>query len=148
MTRKSKTALFAGTFDPFTIGHASIVERTLKICDKIVIGFGHNMEKEAEDLDDNFDKVRELYSGNDRITVMRYNGLTVDFARECGADFMVRGVRNFSDFEYERNLADINLNISGIETVLIPSLPELSFVSSSMVRELRKYGKDISEYLP
>lgn len=148
MIQKSKTVLFSGTFNPFTIGHESIVERILKICDNVVIGFGINMDKPNDEINANIERTRALYDGNPRVKVMNYSGLTVDFAKECGALFMVRGVRNVSDFEYERNLAEINYRISGIETFLLPALPELSYISSSMVRELKYYGKDISEFLP
>lgn len=148
MTPKSKTALFAGSFNPFTIGHADIVERALGVCDKLVIGFGSNIDKPTDAEDLNFKSVKRLYAGDNRISVQRYFGLTVDFAKQCGADFMVRGVRNVTDFEYERNLAEVNLKISGIETLFIIASPELTYVSSSMVRELAHYGQDIRRFLP
>lgn len=148
MTPKSKTALFAGTFNPFTTGHKSIVDRTLNICDHLIIGFGVNMDKPIDDQDVNYKAVCRLYSENPKVTVSKYSGLTTDFAQEQGVDFMIRGIRDMSDFEYERNLADINLKISGIETLFMPCLPELSYISSSMVRELKKYGHDISEFIP
>ena len=148
MIPKSKTALFAGSFRPFTIGHESIVERTLKICDYVIIGFGINPDKQDHNLDRYFESTCALYKNDSRVKVEKYSGLTTDFAKSVGADFLVRGVRNVSDFEYELNLADINLRISGLETIFIPSLPELSYISSSMVRELESYGKDVSEFLP
>lgn len=148
MTPKSKTALFAGSFNPFTIGHKSIADRTLKICDRLIIAFGCNKDKPDSNLERNMADVSRLYAGDDRISIVSYSGLTTDFARKCGADFMVRGVRNSIDFEYERNLAETNLRISGIETILLPALPELSYISSSMVRELASYGHDIKEFLP
>lgn len=148
MTQKYKTALFAGTFNPFTIGHKSIVDRTLRLCDRVVIGFGYNRDKPDSDIESRMAEAERAFSQDPRVSVARYSGLTVDFARECGADFMVRGVRGTTDFEYERNLAEINLRISGIETVLLPALPELSYVSSSMVRELAANGRDVKEFLP
>lgn len=148
MTPKFKTALFAGSFNPFTTGHASIVERTLSICDRVVIGVGVNIDKPDDLSKVNFEHIKAIYAGDDRVDVRKYDILTIDFARQCGADFMVRGVRNAADFEYEKNLAEINRHLSGMETVLMPALPELSMVSSSMVRELEKYGKDVSEFLP
>lgn len=148
MTPKYRTALFAGTFNPFTIGHLSIVERTLKLCDRIIIAFGCNIEKPDTSVDERMAEVKRIFAGNDQIEIRAYSGLTVDFARECGADFLVRGVRNTLDFEYERTLAETNLKLSGIETVLLPTLPELSYVSSSMVRELKAAGRDVSEFLP
>ncbi|MDE6006461.1 MAG: pantetheine-phosphate adenylyltransferase [Muribaculaceae bacterium] len=148
MTPRFKTALFAGTFNPFTIGHKSIADRVLQIADRLVIGFGVNPDKPDPGAVSRLAGVKRLYADDPRVTVVQYSGLTTDFARECGADFMIRGVRSVADFEYERNLADINLKISGIETLLLPALPELSYVSSSMVRELAANGVDISPYVP
>lgn len=140
--------LFAGSFNPFTIGHKSIVERTLAICDRVVVGVGYNPAKPADDAEERVETIRRIFAGEPRVEAELYSGLTVDFARKCGADFMVRGVRGVNDFEYERNLAEVNLRISGIETLLMPALPELSFVSSSMVRELAANGYDVSGFLP
>ena len=148
MTHRSKTALFAGSFNPFTKGHKSIADRTLGLCDRLVIGFGTNPDKPDSDVMARIEAVKEIYADDPRVSVAQYTGLTVDFARECGADFMIRGVRSVADFEYERNLADINLRLSGIETLLMPALPELSYVSSSMVRELKANGVDVTPYLP
>lgn len=148
MTPKSRTALFAGSFNPFTIGHKSIVDRTLSLCDRVVIGLGANPDKPDDSVDARIKAIERVYADDPRVTVERYSGLTVDFARECGADFMVRGVRSVADFEYERNLADVNLHISGIETLLLTALPELSYISSSMVRELASHGRDVTGYLP
>lgn len=148
MTPKYKTALFAGSFNPFTIGHKSIVDRTLRICDRVVVGFGSNPGKPDTGLVERIAATKRVFAGEPRVTVVQYGGLTVDFARECGADFMVRGVRGTADYEYERNLAEVNLRISGIETLLMPALPELGYVSSSMVRELAANGRDVREFLP
>lgn len=148
MTPKFRTALFAGSFNPFTIGHKSIVDRTLSLCDRVVIGLGANPDKPDDSVDARIKAIERVYADDPRVTVERYSGLTVDFARECGADFMVRGVRSVADFEYERNLADVNLHISGIETLLLTAMPELSYISSSMVRELASHGRDVTGYLP
>lgn len=145
---KIRTGLFAGSFNPFTIGHKSIVERTLAICDRVVVAVGYNPAKPAEDAEKRVEAIRRIFAGEPRVEAELYSGLTVDFARKCGAHFMVRGVRGVNDFEYERNLAEVNLRISGIETLLMPALPELSFVSSSMVRELAANGYDVSRFLP
>ena len=139
--------LYAGTFNPFTIGHKSIVDRLLAMGERVVIGIGHNPDKPDLGIERRLEDIREIYRENPRVEVAKYVGLTVDFARACGADYMVRGVRNSTDFEYERNLAEINLRISGVETLLMPSLPELGFVSSSMVRELRANGRDATEFI-
>lgn len=143
------TALFAGSFDPFTIGHKSIVDRALPMFDRIVIGIGINSTKAGRlPAEERLQRIRQIYAGNPKVEVITFNGLTVDAARTCGAQFLLRGVRSTVDFEYERNLADINRNLSGIESVLIYALPELSAISSSMVRELASLGVDVTPYLP
>lgn len=141
-------ALFAGSFDPFTIGHRSIVERGLKLFDKIVIAIGYNEHKPGEwSVEERMSAISSLYAGNPDVEVTSYRGLTVDFAKKIGAGALLRGVRGMTDFEYERNLADTNRAISGIETVLLISEPEYSFISSSMVRELHHNSHDVSKYI-
>lgn len=149
---KARVALFAGTFDPFTIGHASLVERALPLFDKIIIAVGVNSAKEAsESISRRTQELRRIF--NDRlgktISVMTYeNKLTIDLARELGANWLLRGVRSVKDFEYERDLADINRRLSGIETVILFTLPEHQYLSSTTVRELRHFGHDISSLVP
>lgn len=141
--------LFPGTFDPFTIGHASIVERALPLCDSLVIAIGFNPSKcTADSVEQRVSHIAALYASEPRVKVISYEGLTVDACRREGAGWMLRGVRSVADFEYERNLADINRAISGVETLLLYSLPQLSYISSSMVRELAAHGHDVSKYLP
>ena len=143
------TLLFPGTFDPFTIGHASLVERALPLCDRLIIAVGFNPAKSsAESVQERVKTISRLYADRPEIKVISYSGLTVDTCREENAGWMLRGVRTVADFEYERTLADINRNLSGIETVLIYALPSLASVSSSVVRELASYGADISAYIP
>lgn len=147
--RQERKALFAGSFDPFTTGHKSIVDRGLEIFDKIVVGVGINQKKAPwKPAAERVETIKRIYAGNPDVEVITFTGLTVDAAREAGARFLLRGVRTVADFEYERQLADINRNLSGIESVLIYALPELASVSSSMVRELASYGVDISPYVP
>lgn len=145
-----KTALFAGTFRPFTIGHADIVERALKVFDRVVICVGMNLEKSGSegDVESRLEAIRIIYASRSEVEVIARGGLTVDVAREVGADALVRGVRSTKDYEYERDMADANRSISGIETVIMVARPELAFISSSFVRELQAYGRDVSEYLP
>lgn len=143
-----KRALFPGSFRPFTRGHADIVERALALFDEVVIAVGVNIEKPAAVLDALVEPVRRLYDGNPRVRVEAFTGLTATFAEQCGACCIVRGVRSFKDFEYERDMADVNRQLSGVETVILFSKPELSAVSSSIVRELAAYGADITPYLP
>lgn len=149
MEQTLRTAVFPGTFNPFTIGHKSIVERGLEIFDKIVIAIGHNMTKPVdENIVKRVEAIKKAFEGNNRVDVSVYPGLTAAYAASIGADAILRGVRNISDFEYERNLADINKNILGMETVFLISLPEYSYISSSMVRELEANGHDITPFLP
>jgi len=144
-----KIALFAGSFDPFTIGHKDIVERALPLFDKMIIGIGFNINKKymfsAEESKKN---ITLMFKNEPKIEVKIYNGLTADFAKQHNVNFFVRSVRNFQDFEFERNLAEINKKISGIETLILFAKPEFAHISSSMVRELMSYGKDVSEFLP
>ncbi|MEE1021552.1 MAG: pantetheine-phosphate adenylyltransferase [Muribaculaceae bacterium] len=143
------TAVFPGSFNPFTIGHKSIVERALPLFDRIIVGVGYNEHKsDAGSVEERVEAIRRIFASEPRVEAVAYTGLTVDLARRTGASFMVRGVRNVTDFDYERTLADVNRRISGIETVFIPSLPELADISSSMVRELSHNGVDTTPFIP
>ncbi len=145
----SGTALFAGTFDPYTRGHHSIVERALTIFGKVVIAVGCNSGKQCMlSVEERVAAIAELYSDDSRVEVLAYDGLTMDFAREVGATVLLRGVRSVKDFEYERELADVNRKVGGMETLLMLSEPEYASLSSSVVRELLRYGKDVSSLLP
>lgn len=144
-----KKALFAGSFDPFTRGHQSIVDRTLAIADEVVIAIGVNSGKTPMfSLEQRTEMIRRVYAGNERVRVESYSGLTTDFAQSVGATFLVRGVRSIMDFEAEKNIADVNRKLTGIETVLLITEPEFSSISSSIVRELMSYGRDVTEFLP
>lgn len=144
-----RIALFPGSFDPFTIGHYSIVERALPLFDEVVIAVGVNDGKSALCTpQERVKAISEIFKDEPKIKVIAYHGLTVDAAKECGARFMLRGVRMIQDFEYEKNLAEVNRNLSGIETVLLYTLPEYSHISSSIVRELIKYDNDVTRFLP
>lgn len=144
-----KTALFAGTFDPYTRGHHALVERALALFDTVVVAVGRNLDKKCMfSIEERVAAIEKLYAGNGRVKVAVYDTLTMDFAQSVGATALLRGVRSVKDFEYERDIADINLRMGGIDTVLLVSEPEYASVSSSVVRELMKYGKDVSELLP
>lgn len=144
-----KRALFPGTFDPFTLGHDSIVKRTLAFMDEVIIGIGINESKRClMTVEKRIASIRKLYADEPRIKVMAYQGLTVDFAQEQEASCIVRGIRSVKDFEYEETIADVNRRLSGIDTIFLFTEPELSSVSSSIVRELLHYGKDVSTFLP
>ncbi len=144
-----KKAIFPGSFDPFTLGHHSIVKRTLAFMDEVIVGIGVNEGKQCLlPAEKRVEMIRKLYADEPRVKVMAYSGLTVDFAQEQGSQFIVRGIRSVKDFEYEEGIADINKKLNGIETVFLFSEPELASISSSVVRELLHYGKDISMFLP
>ncbi|MBP3244358.1 MAG: pantetheine-phosphate adenylyltransferase [Bacteroidaceae bacterium] len=144
-----KRAIFPGTFDPFTIGHASIVKRAITFIDELVIGIGYNENKRTMfSIEEREKTLRELYKNEPRVKIASYNDLTVDFARRMDAQFIIRGIRCVKDFEYEETIADINRKLAGIETILLFTEPELTSVSSSVVRELISFGKDVSTFLP
>ncbi|MBR5204421.1 MAG: pantetheine-phosphate adenylyltransferase [Bacteroidaceae bacterium] len=144
-----RKAIFPGTFDPFTLGHHSIVKRTLAFMDEVIIGIGYNDQKHCLlPIEKRLESIRKVYADEPRVKVLAYSGLTVDFAQEQGAEFMVRGIRSVKDFEYEESIADINRKLSGIETIFLFTESELSAVSSSVVRELLRYGKNVEAFLP
>ena len=144
-----RIALFPGTFDPFTIGHQSLVTRGLTLVDEIVISIGINDKKLTYfSLERRIEAIRCLYKNEPRVTVQQYNSLTVDFAKEMGAEFILRGIRTVNDFEYEKSIADVNRKLAGIETFILFTEPEHTHISSSIVRELLRYGKDISLFVP
>ena len=143
------TGIFTGSFDPFTIGHDDIVRRALPLFSRVVIGVGVNERKQyMQSADERCAAIRRIYEGEEKIEVKAYSDLTVDFARREGAAYIIKGVRSVKDFEYEREQADINRQLSGVETILLYSDPLHSSVSSSMVRELIHFGQDVSRYLP
>lgn len=142
-------AIFPGTFDPFTVGHESIVRRALTFIDEVIIAIGINEQKHSLfPVEKREQMIRDLYKDEPRVKVMSYSNLTVDFAHEVGANTIIRGIRTVKDFEYEETIADINRKLAGVETILLFTEPELTSVSSTIVRELMKYGKDITQFLP
>jgi pantetheine-phosphate adenylyltransferase len=144
-----KTALFTGTFDPFTIGHADIVERALKLFDRVVIGVGVNERKQCrQTADERVETIRGIYAGNQAVSVVAYSDLTIDLARREQATAIVRGVRSVKDFEYEREQAEMNRRLSGVETLLFFADPQFSSISSSILRELEHFDRDIKPFLP
>ena len=149
-----KTALFTGTFNPFTIGHADIVERALKLFDKVVIGIGYNPDKGSKEgflspeIETRVETIRKVYENDSRVIVEAYSDLTVDLAARHNAVAIVQGVRSVKDYEYERDQADFNKLLSdGLDTILFYSRPELSALSSSVVRTLEMFGKDVSKFV-
>lgn len=144
-----RVALFPGTFDPFTIGHESLVKRGLLLMDEIIIAIGLNDSKKSYfTLDQRLEFISKLYNDEPRVRVESYDSLTIDFAQKVGARYILRGIRSVIDFEYEKTIADMNRTISGIETFVLFTEPSLTHISSSHVRELLRYGYDVSEFLP
>lgn len=136
--------LFPGTFDPFTSGHANLVERALSFAESVVIAVGVNGTKNCMfTADARVDAIRRYYVNDARVSVIKYEGLTVDVVKSCGADVILRGVRSMSDFENECKMADANRAIGGVETILLPSDPSLQHISSTLVRELINFGHPV-----
>ena len=143
-----KRAIFPGSFDPFTIGHYDIVMRGLQLFDEIVIGIGQNGEKsDHQSLQTRMEAIRHTFADEPRVQVRAYSTLTVDFAQEVEAQFILRGVRDTRDFEYERSIAEANRQMTGIETILLYTRPEYAHISSTLVRDLMDYGKDVTPLL-
>ena len=144
-----RTGIFVGSFDPFTIGHDSVVCRVLALFDHLVIGVGVNQNKRYMlTADERVEAIRSLYRDEPRISVEQYSDLTVDFAKRLGAQFIVKGVRSVRDFEFEREQADINRRLTGIETIVLFAEPGLDSISSTVVRELTHFGHDCRSFLP
>ncbi len=143
-------AIFPGSFDPFTLGHADIVERGLQLFDHITIAVGINEQKSGWiPVEERVRALRELYKDEPRVSVESYNGLTIDFAHEQGARFILRGLRTHKDYEYELGMADVNRKLDAhIETVVLFTEADLANISSSVVRELAHFGRDIRPWLP
>ena len=146
----TKIAIFPGSFDPYTKGHHDIVVRGLEIFDKVVIGVGRNTSKKRHfDIDLILGKISETYSNNSRIEVTEFDELTADLAKRYNAKFLLRGLRNTTDFEYENSISQINKHLNQtLETVFLITSPNYAYISSTIIREVHKYGGDINAYLP
>lgn len=145
-----KIAIFPGSFDPFTLGHEDIVLRSLTLFDEVIIGIGYNSTKNRYfNLELIIQKITSLFSNYPKVKVIAYEGLTADFAKKQGAKFLIRGLRNTTDFEYENSIAQANKHLwNELETVFLITNPPLAAISSSIIREIHKYGKDINSLLP
>ena len=141
--------LLTGSFDPFTLGHANLVERALALFDRVVIAIGYNEQKHGWlPVTERVSALLQFYAAEPRIQVTSYQTLTADLARQLGPAVLIRGVRNEADFRYEHDMAEVNRRLAGIETILLTAQPELACLSSSVVRELAHFGQDITPFLP
>lgn len=141
--------LFPGSFDPFTLGHADIVERSLRLFGEVIVAVGYNERKAGWlPVEERVRALTELYHDELRVRVVSYSGLTIELAGQLGATAIIRGVRNSQDFLYEEQQAEVNRRLSGVDTIFLPTRPELACISSSMVRELAHFGRDIAPFLP
>jgi len=144
-----RVAIFPGSFDPFTIGHENIVNRGLDMFDKIIIAVGFNSnKKEFFPIEKRVEWIKDIFWDNPKISVKKYEGLTVDFAAEVGARYILRGLRTAADFEYERAIAQVNKAMTGIDSVFLLTQPEHTPVNSSIVRDILKHGGDAGKFLP
>lgn len=143
--------IFPGSFDPFTKGHESVARRGLELCDEMVIAVGYNGLKRNSGLfsvNQRVKMISEFYKNEPRISVIAYDTLTTDIACQLKCTHILRGVRTVIDFEYERQLADVNRHLTGIETILLFNEPAMAHITSTTVRELLAFGKDVKDFLP
>jgi pantetheine-phosphate adenylyltransferase len=145
-----KIAVFPGSFDPFTIGHESIVLRALSIFDRVIIAIGYNSEKKGFfPLEKRLEWISNVFSGQPAVEVTWFSGLTVDFCREKNVSFILRGLRTAADFEFERAIAQVNTAMAGeIESVFLLTRPEHTFINSTIVRDIIRNGGDASRFVP
>ena len=146
----NKIAIFPGSFSPFTLGHKSVVDRALPLFDKIIIAIGINSKKnEYFSIEEREKWINEIYKNNSKIKVQFYEGLTVDLCEKVRANYILRGLRDSHDFKYEKNIAQNNKKLNNkIETIFIITPPEISHISSTIVRDIIKNGGDVSQFLP
>lgn len=145
-----KIAIFPGSFDPYTKGHHDIVCRGLNIFDKIIVAIGYNSQKERHfDVNQMKDLIGSAFSKQDPVEVIEYNQLTATLAKKFDARYLLRGLRNTTDFEYENSISQVNRYLNqDLETVFLITSPEYASISSSIIREVHKYGGDITSFLP
>lgn len=144
-----KTAIFPGSFDPITLGHVNIVERALPLFDKIILAVGLNADKKyLFPLSKRVQWLENTFEKYPKIEVLKYDGLTIEFAKECNANFLLRGLRNPADFEFEKAIAHTNRHLSTLETVFLLTSAQTSFISSSIVREIIRFDGDYQKLVP
>jgi pantetheine-phosphate adenylyltransferase len=143
-----KIALFPGSFNPFTKGHANIVSRALNMFDEVIIGIGINSEKPQSSTENILKEIEDIYKAEPRVKIITYNTLTADVVKKENATCIIRGIRNDVDLKYESEIAQVNYTLFKVETIFLLASPELKEISSSIVRELQKFGKNVSDLLP
>jgi pantetheine-phosphate adenylyltransferase len=145
-----RTAIFPGSFDPFTNGHFDIVNRGLKLFDRIIIAIGHNSEKKRYfPVEMMIEKIKEIFKDNSHIEIITYDELTANLAKKHKANYLLRGLRNTTDFEYENSIAQANRYLNDyLESVFLITSPKFAAINSSIVREIHRYKGDISQFLP
>jgi pantetheine-phosphate adenylyltransferase len=144
------TALVPGSFDPVTYGHLDVIERVARFFDRVIVAVIRNPQKSASlfSLEERESMLAEVTSHLDNVQIEFFAGLLVDFARMHGADTIVKGLRAVTDFDYELQMAQMNQNLSGIDTFFLATSPQYSFLSSSLVRDIARYGGDVSTLVP
>ena len=143
-----RKAIFPGSFDPFTLGHLDILKRSLPLFDEIVVGVGNNIEKKTMfPVDQRISFIKNCFPREQKIKVKSYDGLTIDFCKEIGANTMIRGLRDAKDFQYEKSIAHMNKEIAGIETVFFLTDQKYAAINSSIVREIHKNGGPIDAFV-
>jgi len=145
-----RICLFPGTFDPITIGHLDIIQRSLGLFDKLVIGIGRNANKAAMFSEEQrLNWIKEIYKENKKVEALIYDGLTIDCCKQIDAQFILRGIRYVNDFEYEKAIADMNRSLNhNIETIFLTCLPQYTSVASTLVRDVLRNGGDVAQFLP
>ena len=145
-----RTAVFPGSFDPITLGHESVVKRALPLFDEIIVAIGNNSQKNYMfDLQKRKSLIEDTFKGEEKIKVDIYEGLTVNYCESVGAKYLLRGLRNQQDFEFERSIAQMNRDLNDeIETVFLFTDPEFSAINSTIVRDIYRHGGEVSQFLP
>jgi|TARA_B110000879_G_scaffold111329_1_gene148920 pantetheine-phosphate adenylyltransferase len=144
-----KKAIFPGSFDPLTLGHVDIIKRGVTLFDEVIIAIGENSSKDYMfSLEERIKFIESTFRDNPKVSVMSYSGLTIEFCKEIGVDFILRGLRNPADFEFEKAIAHTNRHLSTLETVFLLTSAQTSFISSSIVREIIRYEGDYEKLVP
>lgn len=145
-----RICLFPGTFDPITIGHLDIINRSLDLFDKLVIGIGRNANKVSMFSEEQrLEWIKEIFKNEPKVSAVVYEGLTIDCCKQVGANYILRGIRYVNDFEYEKAIADMNRSLDGnIETIFLTCLPQYTSVASTLVRDVIRNGGDAAQFLP